>query len=741
MDSTSLLKENFEPTRTPYQLTLATLLSHRRAYPLSDLAAGSCIALLGSPVFGAVFAVLAMCWTLAVEQLLTRWLARSEGVDSDRGLWRLGILIGAHSTFWVGGPTVFSLTTDTPGALAYAAVAAMILIALGVSMGWVSRLIFYAMVSPGVLALLTLAAVKVPPHQLAGVVLGLAMLGMTLLLIQSGTSRVIAGWNETEEQKRLAMLELRDALARSEVVERRLRMATQIAGLHVYEVDYVNRRLTSLGAEQDFYEAPLTYQQMWDDPFVSVHPDDLEWVKAAWARYEQEGAPFRVEYRVRRSDHREMWAYAVGEIRRDAHGRPISLVGAIQNITERKQNELTLMEARDLAEAASRAKSEFLATMSHEIRTPMNGVLGMAQAMARDELSPAQRKRLEVIAKSGETLMALLNDILDLAKVEAGRLELEDGEVDVAQVARVALESFVAQASEKALMLSVDVAPEAEGVFKGDPVRVGQILRNLVSNAVKFTSQGAVMVRIERPGEELVLKVSDTGIGVTPEQQARLFEAFVQADASTTRQYGGSGLGLAIVQRLARKMGGRVEVSSTPGSGSTFIVRLPLSFLRPRAVEKAADAAEIAEAMPQLRVLAAEDNPVNQLVLKTLLDQAGVDLTVVADGQAAVEAWRAGDWDLVLMDVQMPVMDGLAATAEIRRLEAESGRAPTPVVALTANVMSHQEAEYLEAGMTAVVGKPIDAAQLFRAMETCLSAPAEAAGAPDAPEARGAAGA
>ena len=727
MRSKSLEREKFAASRTPYQLSLDTLLSFRNSYYVADIIAGVCLALLGAPLFGAAFTVLALCWSLAAKRLFETWLATSEGADSDDGLRHVALAVGSHSLFWVAGPTGYAIVTGSAGGWLYSAVQAMSLIALGVSMGWMSRSIFFAMTAPGVAALVLQAALSLPSGQVAGVQLGVLALALTLVLIQVGTSKVVGDWSETEVQKEQAMAELREALATSEAVERRLRMATQAAGLYVYEVDYVARRLISLGAKEDFYQTPLTYQQMWDDPYVGVHDDDAERVKAGWARYEAGEAPYREEYRVKRADGREVWAFAVGEINRDATGRPVNLVGALQNITDRKRNELALIEARDLAEAASRAKSDFLATMSHEIRTPMNGVLGMAQAMARDELSPMQRKRLEVIAQSGETLMVLLNDILDLAKIEAGKLELEDGEVDVTQVARVALDSFMGQACEKDLMLTVHVAPEAEAVFQGDPTRVSQILRNLVSNAVKFTSHGAVAVRIERPDDVLILKVSDTGIGITPEQQVRLFEAFVQADASTTRRYGGTGLGLAIVQELAREMGGRIDVDSVAGSGSTFTVRLPLPYLRPAAEERAVDAVEAAEALPPLRVLAAEDNTVNQLVLKTLLDQFGVAPTIVDDGQAAVEAWRTGQWDIVLMDVQMPVMDGLSATAQIRRLEAETGGPSTPIIALTANVMAHQVAEYLEAGMTRVVAKPIDASALLSAMEACLE-PGEAQG-------------
>ena len=368
------------------------------------------------------------------------------------------------------------------------------------------------------------------------------------------------------------------------------------------------------------------------------------------------------------------------------------------------------------AEAANRAKSVFLATMSHEIRTPLNGVLGMAQAMAAEELSDLQRDRLSVIHRSGESLLAILNDLLDLSKIEAGKLELESIEFDLGEVARGAHSAFTALANKKGLSFCLDVE-QAAGRYQGDPTRLRQILYNLISNALKFTEQGEIRVIAALEGETLALSVRDTGLGVSEENLGRLFGKFDQLDSSTTRRFGGTGLGLSICRELAHLMDGDISVQSTLGEGSCFVLRVNL----PR-VGDAKPPARLAPAAPPelksvaLRVLAAEDNSVNQLVLKTLLHQLGVDPTVVDNGQAAVEAWEAQPWDVILMDIQMPIMDGLAATAAIRARELEQGRPRTPIVALTANAMSHQVEQYLAAGMDGHVAKPIEAAALFAAL-------------------------
>ncbi len=392
------------------------------------------------------------------------------------------------------------------------------------------------------------------------------------------------------------------------------------------------------------------------------------------------------------------------------------------------QSRSALRQARALAtereaaaEAANTAKSAFLATMSHEIRTPLNGVLGMAQAMAVDALPEEQRGRLTVIRQSGETLLAILNDILDLSKIEAGKLTLESAAFDLGDLAGGAHAVFGAMAESRDLKFSLTVEPAAAGWYLGDPTRVRQILYNLVSNAVKFTSEGEVRVRFSAAPNGLRLEVRDTGLGIEPAALTRLFDKFVQADDTTTRRYGGTGLGLSICRELAQMMGGEVQAQSRVGVGSTFSVELPL----PRAAAPAQPASDTTLAEREidaadLKVLAAEDNAVNQLVLKTLLRQIGVEPVVVENGRLAVEAWRREAWDLIFMDVQMPEMDGMAATAAIRHEERAGGRKRTPIIALTANALTHQIAAYREAGMDGHVAKPIEAARLFEALQAGL---------------------
>ncbi|MGA0606257.1 ATP-binding protein [Phenylobacterium sp. VNQ135] len=378
-----------------------------------------------------------------------------------------------------------------------------------------------------------------------------------------------------------------------------------------------------------------------------------------------------------------------------------------------------LRAAQAQAEAANAAKSAFLATMSHEIRTPLNGVLGMAQAMASESLTGRQQERLGIIRQSGESLLAILNDILDLSKIEAGRLELEIVDFDLSELARGAYSAFTAIANKKGLSFALDTRAAA-GRYRGDPSRIRQVLYNLISNALKFTEAGEVRVTAEHKYGTLTLTVQDTGPGIAPDALPKLFSKFDQLDSSTTRRFGGTGLGLAICRELAQLMGGHMAVASELGEGSRFTLRIPLERLGDESAPAPAPPAHAEPEGLSLRVLAAEDNAVNQLVLKTLLHQLGVDPHIVEDGKAALEAWETGDWDAILMDVQMPEMDGVTATARIRAREAATGRRRTPIIALTANAMSHQVQSYQAAGMDGFVAKPVQVADLYAALQAAL---------------------
>ena len=401
------------------------------------------------------------------------------------------------------------------------------------------------------------------------------------------------------------------------------------------------------------------------------------------------------------------------EDRRTADG---GTLGLRVDITDIKEQTLALARAVAAAEAANRAKSEFLANVSHEIRTPLHGILGMTQVLARDEqLGGDQQARVGLIRQSGQQLLELLNDLLDLAKIEAGKLTLQAVDYRPAVIAEAACAPFESLAQDKGLTLELKFAGLAGAVWTGDPLRLQQVLSNLVSNAVKFTTQGRVSVSADLTVDgEVEFRVADTGIGIPADRLAEVFEKFAQLESAKDRRFGGTGLGLALSRELAELMGGVLSAESAPGVGSVFRLRLPVTAAAPEIQERAVE--PVSAGPLSLRILAAEDNATNQVILRALLEPLGAQLTLVGDGRQAVEAYRVGGFDLMLMDIQMPVTDGVTATREIRRLEQAERRPRTPIIALSANVMAHQVAEYLAVGMDAVVGKPFEAEALWSAV-------------------------
>ena len=422
------------------------------------------------------------------------------------------------------------------------------------------------------------------------------------------------------------------------------------------------------------------------------------------------------------------------------------------DITERRRNERALAAARDAAEAAGRARSEFLAVMSHEIRTPMNGIIGVAGLLQDMPLGATEKNYVRIILDSGQHLLQLINDILDFSRLDAGRLDLEETAFDVREVVRDSMELLSAEATAKGLTLSHDVAAEVPPRAVGDAHRLRQVLLNLIGNGIKFTSEGTVrlsvrLVRSEGSAIRLGFAVSDTGIGVPPEAQGRLFTEFTQVDSSISRRFGGSGLGLAICRRLVERMGGTIGVESTPGQGSTFHFDVLLTLPRGDLASAApvAQAGAPGGAVVPRRILIAEDNPTNRLVATRMLERMGHRVEAVENGREAVEAVQRGGFDLVLMDVMMPEMDGLAATEAIRRLGGAA--AGIPIIGLTANAMAADQERCLAAGMTHFETKPISASRLgaaiVRALELAATEPASApasavvpVAAPAAPAAR-----
>lgn len=376
-------------------------------------------------------------------------------------------------------------------------------------------------------------------------------------------------------------------------------------------------------------------------------------------------------------------------------------------------------ERQAAAEQANQAKSAFLANISHEIRTPMNGILGMAAALDRSSLSEEQRRQVGLIRESGDLLTTVLNDVLDFSKVEAGRIEFELRPLRLSEIASRIESVHAFKAQEKNLAFHIVCEGDCDAPRIGDAHRIVQVLHNLVSNAIKFTLEGSVTVRMIAPDQReadapVRIEVVDTGVGISEEQVSRIFEPFAQADATTTRKYGGTGLGLSIARGLAEAMGGAVSVRSKIEEGATFALELPL----PRAARETGaprpTAEEEDEGARGLRLLAAEDNVVNQAVLTTFLD--GYDHTVVFadDGLETVDAFKKGEFDVVLMDISMPVMDGVEAMRQIRFLERERGGGRVPIIAVSAHAMRQQVEDYLAAGFDGYVTKPINGAQLHR---------------------------
>jgi len=372
------------------------------------------------------------------------------------------------------------------------------------------------------------------------------------------------------------------------------------------------------------------------------------------------------------------------------------------------------VEARQEAERANAIKNQFLTNMSHEIRTPLNGMMGMLQALQFSRLDPEQRTQLDILRASSQGVLSILNDLLDISKIEAGKLYLEFAPFDPAASVEEIVAVYRPAAEAKGLSLELSISADACALRLGDALRWRQILGNLLSNAVKFTKVGGVMVSLSGEGEQLDLVISDSGLGLTEDHLARVFNKFEQADASTTREYGGTGLGLAITRELILAMGGSISVDSALGVGSSFRVSLPLPHFAQPQTPAAVSAPAVAMSLPpsrpdggRLRILAAEDHEVNQLVLMTLLKSLDCEVVMVCDGAEAIAAFETGEWDIVLLDIQMPNVDGYTAVRKIRAIEAGRGNFRTPVVAVTANVMVHQIEGYRAAGFDGELGKPI----------------------------------
>jgi PAS domain S-box-containing protein len=414
---------------------------------------------------------------------------------------------------------------------------------------------------------------------------------------------------------------------------------------------------------------------------------------------------------------------------RDSQDRRAGGIESIMDITERKRAEAQLTKAKEASEASSQAKSAFLTMMSHETRTPMNAIIGMAQLLNETELEPEQRQYLEVLQTAGDALLALLNDILDLSKIEAGLLELQAAPVNLPDLIEKTVGILALRAKQKNLGLNFVISPLVPKIIMADAVRLRQVLINLTSNAIKFTEKGGITVRVEKDPaspelNRLRFSVSDTGIGISPDRREIIFEKFSPADTSNTRKFGGAGLGLPIASLLVENMGGRIWVESELSQGSTFFFTINYSkgasdVSRDQGasdVTRDNNASDVSRDSC-LSILLVDDAPQNRMLIKAYLKKTPHRVDEAQDGQAAVDKFKAGEYDLVLMDIQMPVMDGLTATRLIRSWEKEHRRAPTPVVAVTADSMIEHTERSFEAGCNAHLAKPIKKEKLLAVVE------------------------
>jgi PAS domain S-box-containing protein len=452
-----------------------------------------------------------------------------------------------------------------------------------------------------------------------------------------------------------------------------------------------------------------------------VHADDVQTIVEAIEKTRTGMSPgFNLDARVKTADGTFRWMHIRARVLAET-GKTRTLIGTMVDLTERKEMEAELRAAKDAAEASNQAKSQFLANMSHEIRTPLNGVLGMAQALEQDALEPAQKEKVAVILDSGKSLMSLLNDVLDLTKIEAGKLEISAVPGDFLHTMKRTRQLFQTTAEDKGLELLVRYDSHFPQRLTYDPTRVRQCVANMLSNAIKFTAKGRVEVGISAKklpdGQYMVaVEVIDTGIGMNAATIDKLFTVFTQADGATTRKFGGSGLGLAISRQLARMMGGDLVVQSEVGRGSTF----RLTFKAMEAAPAAAPAPSAAPvASPEnarrtlrgMRVLVTDDNAINRQVIKLFLAPQGLDIVEATNGKEALDRIATQDFDIVLLDVHMPVMDGKEAIQRIRA--ANQTWSTIPVIALTADAMTGDREKYLALGMTDYVSKPVDQRELL----------------------------
>lgn len=511
----------------------------------------------------------------------------------------------------------------------------------------------------------------------------------------------------------------------------RFRLAAEAAEIGVWSWNFSDDKLEWDERLCSWYEIPEAMRQT--GPYYEfwrsrVHPDDLEQSETLLMEARRSGTPWEGEFRIVLPNGRVRYIRAASVVEHDHNGNPLRMIGINLDITRQRELEESLRAAKDAAERAkddaeqaSRAKSDFLATMSHEIRTPMTVFMSAIEQLLYLTRYPEHRQLLELADQASKRLHALVNEILDFSKIEARRVELDENWFNLCDCLQETVAMMAAKAQEKGLHLELEMRPAVPESIVGDQYRFGQVLINLIGNAIKFTDKGVVKVVAQRHDGTLEFTVSDTGIGIPADKLEKIFETFSQVDSSSTRRHGGTGLGLAISKGLVELMGGTISVRSRQGQGSDFTFMLPIKNLpSQRVAESRENVSALAATGPEAHILLVEDNPMIREVILMTLSRRPWQTTTAATGQEGVNKWQTGNFDIILMDLQMPDMDGLEATLEIRGREAGTGK-KVGIIGLTAHANRAVQEKCLEAGMNEVLVKPFETVSLYAAIERCLA--------------------